>query len=266
MRLAFAIGAAVLFATHAAEASDSVAMTTRAAVHDARVTREAVTWRSIYIDNEVDTGDPDHRRAIRLDLARPVHAELDAPESPGVAAIVEDESIVGFILDSDRLPGWRGAFAVTLHAPRRTVDASGDFLAPPLAKGEVPQRIVVTGDDDLRFEPGDPTLERHVGYWAKASSRESDRRALDEQIGARARLPLDDLPIYVSGADGAALIHGHFTTGPERARPGVIAATLLFVFVAGLLLVAHKRLTGRARIEQAEAILREEYGDAWKSD
>jgi hypothetical protein len=265
MRLAIATAGAILFvavATHAAHAADTVTMTTRAAVHDARVTRDGITWRSIYVDNAAIA---DKRQAIRLELARPIDATLDVAGSPGVTPIVSDESIVAFVIDADRLPYWNDAVAVTLHAPRSDAGKHEEVLEAPLAHGDVPQRIVVSGDDDLRFEPDEPTLERHVGYWAPASSRESERRACDEAIGSRAPLPLDDLPIYVAGVDGAATIRGHFTTGPERARPGVIAATLLFVLVAALLAIAHRVLSGRARIEQAEAILREEFGGEWRT-
>jgi hypothetical protein len=258
MRFAAAIVALMLLAAPSARADATAPMTTRAASHEARVSHDEITWRSLYVGNAYYPGSG---MTLLLDLAEPIVASLDAAGSPGVTPIVDGGAIVGFAIDADHVPSWSDGVALVLHAPR--TGASEALLAPPLARGDVTSRIVVSGDDDLRFEPTAPQLERHVGYWAAASSREGERRACDEAIGERARLRLDEIPIYVTGAEASHGIRGHFTTSSERARPGIFFAAVLFVLVASGLGLAHLRLSGRARIEQAEAVLREEYGDSW---
>jgi hypothetical protein len=257
MRLALGIVLAVALTATTARASEPAVMTLREQAHEARVSRSEIVWQSLYFG---DGSVVERGQALRLDLAHPIVATLDPNESPGVTAVTRNGAIVALTVDPAHAPHWGDGIAVTLHASR----APGEILDAPLARGQATARIVVLGDDELRFEPTEPRIERHVGYWADARSQEPERRTCDEVVGARAPLRLDEIPIYVTEIDATTGIRGHFTTRKDRARPGVFAAACLFVLIVLGLGVTHLRLAGRARIEQAEAILREEYGESWR--
>jgi hypothetical protein len=55
------------------------------------------------------------------------------------------------------------------------------------------------------------------------------------------------------------VLRGHLSTAADRARSGAIGVTMISVLVIAVLAWGYRRLSGRARVEQAEAILREEF-------
>jgi hypothetical protein len=259
---AVAIAVALLW-TGAARADEGASVSPQVASHAARIEGERVTWESSFIDNgPVDPA----ARWERIDLARPIAGELDAVRSPGVAAIVDGKgAILGFAVDARRVPNWHDAVTVTVRAPLTRAGGGGGggdvVLAPPLARGDSVQRIVVSGEGDLRFEP-DPGLGvvHHVGSWSAPSVSEDARRETDARLeGGHAALDL--APIYVLGSSPAFEqgLRGRALTATERARPGLILAVLVFVLLAGASAAAYRWLGHDARIEQAEAVLKQEF-------
>jgi hypothetical protein len=225
----------------------------RAASHDARVDSGGVTWHSVYVGSHGTVG---HGYPLRIELAHPVAATLDAERSPGVRAEQIGGAITAFVLDGERDGASRDAITVTLHAAR-VHDGDAELLAPPLVHGDAVQRVTVAGDGELRFVPEGAPLEHHVGYWVTAGIGDADRAACDATVGSRPAI--DDAPLYIGHADAVTTVRGHATTGADRARAGILGVTLVSVLVLASLAWGYRRLTGRARVEQAEAILREEF-------
>jgi hypothetical protein len=257
----FAVAAAVAFAlswSAASRADEGVAVSPRVASHLARIEGDRVTWESSFIDNgPVDPA----ARWERIDLARPIAGELDAAQSPGVAAIVDAKgAIEAFVVDARRLPNWHDAVGIAIRAPLAHVD--GDVvLSPPLARGDAVQRLVVSGEGDLRFEPAPGAgVVHNVGSWSTPGVSENARHDTNAWLGG-GNTPLDLSPIYVQ-ASSPALDHGlrgRALTATERAQPGLILAVLVFVLLAGASAATYRWLGRDARIEQAEAVLREEF-------
>jgi hypothetical protein len=252
----------VLSAERPARAEATAAATPRAASHVARIEGGSVTWESSFVGNE--SPDPPARWE-RIELARPISAELDAPRCPGVAAVVDAKGeILSFVIDTERLPDWRGDVRVALRAPLAHVGSNDDtkvVLVPPFARGAGVQRVEVSGEGELRFEPeASSGFVHEVGSWATPGVSEAARHDADALLGGR-DTPLDESPIYVDAAS-AALEHGlrgRALTATQRAQPGLILAISVFALLAAACAAAYRWLARDARLEQAEATLREEY-------
>jgi hypothetical protein len=228
-------------------------ITVGAASHEARVAGAEVTWHTVYAGNgRVANGEG----PLRVDLVHPIVATLDVDCSPGITELRAGDAVTGFLVDPAHVHAWPLSFAVTLHAPR-VHDGGAELLAPPLARGDAIQRITVAGDDDLRFAPDGPALEHHVGYWIAHGLDEREKSACDDRLPGR--VTVGDSPIYVGRGDGPVVLRGHLSTAADRARTGAIGVTMISVLVIAVLAWGYRRLTGRARVEQAEAILREEF-------
>jgi hypothetical protein len=226
---------------------------TSAASHDAQVSGDGVTWRSVYVGAHGALAPGEH---LRIDLAHPITATLDVERSPGVTAERDGRAITALVVEGDRVASWHDAITVTLHEARAH-DGEAELLAPPLARGDAVQRVTVGGDGDLRFAPDGAPFEHHVGYWVTAGVSEADKTACDSALDSHPAI--DDTPFYVAHADALPVVRGHTSTGADRARAGVLGVTLVSVIVVASLAWGYRRLTGRARVEQAEAILREEF-------
>ncbi len=230
----------------------------RFALHAARLSGDSVVWTSTLLDNTGDTGGK--RATRRVALARPIDAELVAP-SPGVSAIRDGRGeIVGYAIDGDQLPGWPARLQVTLRAK---LAREGDdlVLEPPLVRGEVVQRIDVTAGRDARFEPAPELgLERHVGSWSAEGIGERARQSAGAQLAADGEAR-GDVTLYVrsDAPELARGLRGRALTAEERARPGLLLAVTTFAILVAALLLVRRWLSGIARIERAEAFLREEY-------
>ncbi len=236
------------------------------ASHAARIEGDQVTWQTSYVRN---TSSAQNARRERLDLERPVPGTLDQERSAGVEPILNHEGeIVAFAIDPQRAPSWQEAITVTIQAPL-VRDGAAIVLSPPLAHGGMVQRVDITGDGDLRFEPAaSDGIVRHVGAWSAPGITETARRDANDDLGAGSpvssgrSLALDDSPVYLV-ASSPALEHGlrgRAQTATERARPGLFLAAVLFIALALGCAEAYRRLGQDAQIEQAEAALREEFG------
>lgn len=260
-RMSFAVSATVALSlgwSGAARAADALTVSPRVAAHVGRIEGDRVTWESVFLDDGPGAADASGER---IDLARPFPGELDTSRSPGVAAITDARgAIVGFAVEPRRRPYGSGSTVVVVRAPLVRV---GDevVLAPPLARGESVQRLAVSGEGELRFEPAPSTgLVHDVGSWSDPGIAEGSRRAADAALGGR-DLPLDEAPIYLRASSSvlAGGLRGHALTATERSRPGRILAVLVFALLAAGCAAAYRRLGRDARIEQAEAVLREEF-------
>ena len=264
--LAFVLACAVatLFLGGVAHATESSEVTPGAASHTGRIASGHVTWESSYVASVGDDAPSfTPHRTHRIELARPIVAELDAARSPGVSVVrasSEGHPIVAIEVDEERLYSWRAS--VTFVLEQSLAREGGDvILAPPLCRGPTVQRVDVSGEGDLRFEPA-PSLGliHDVGWWASPVVTERARRDADALLGGRAA-SLDEQPFYLE-ADSGELSHGlrgRVLTAAERARPGVLLAVVVSALLVLGCAAAYKRLAGDARVEQAEAALREEF-------
>jgi hypothetical protein len=252
------IAVAVAVSSASASWADETAVASpRVASHTGRIERDNVAWHSSFVGNVGD--DPSSSR-IRIDLARPLHGQLDAARSPGVGAIVDRQGgIVAFAIDPQRVPGWASVVTVTV---RTSLPREGDtvVLAPPIAAGDSVQRVELSGEGDLRFEPAPQDgFVRELGSWSAAGISESDRRAANAELGLGRRF--GESPIYLK-ASAPVLergIRGRALTAQERARPGLILAVLAFVVLIAACAAGYRALGRDAQIEEAEALLREEF-------
>jgi hypothetical protein len=264
--LAFVAACAVatFFSAGAAHAADGSEVTTSAASHTGRIAGGRVTWESSYVANAGDDAPPSApHRTHRIDLLSPVVAELDAARSPGVSVVRapgDGHPVVAIEVDEERVPSWRANVTVVLEEPL-THDGADVVLAPPLCRGPAVQRLDVSGEGDLRFEPASSLgLVHDVGWWTSPAVTERARHDADGLLGERAA-SLDEQPFYLEADSGdlSRGLRGRLPTAAERARPGVLLAVVVSAFLILGCGAAYKRLAGDARVEQAEAALREEF-------
>jgi len=231
-----------------------------AAEHAGRIEGDHVTWQSSFFDSlSLDLA----ARWQRFDLAHPVAGELDPSRSPGVTAVHDaGGAIVAFLVDTERAPDWRNQLDVTLRAPAPSDAKTHEvILTPPLARADAIQRLDISGEGELRFEPATSDgLVHDIGSWSTPGISEETRRETNEHL-ARHDTPLDDSPIYVKASAPAAAegLRGRALTARERARPGLFLAVLLFLALGAACAAAYRWLGRDAGIEQAEAVLREEF-------
>ena len=169
-------------------------------------------------------------------------------------------AVVALAIDTRRVPDWREEVTVTLVAPVAH-DGADVVLVPPLARGGSIQRIEVSGGGELRFEPESALgLVHEVGAWSTPGISERVRHEADALLGGR-DAPLDESPIYVEATSSTLErgLRGRALTATERARPGLILAIVVFVLLAAACAAAYRWLARDARIEEAEATLREEF-------
>jgi hypothetical protein len=241
-----------------ASAAETGSAWPRAVAHVGRIEGDHVLWNSSFVGN--DTTDSSSG-VVRIELARPVVADLDAEHSPGVSTVHDPTgAIVAFAVDTRQIDGWREGVQVSLRAPLKT-EGVDVVLVPPLARGGAIQRIEVSGAGETRLEP-DPSLGlvHDVGSWTTPGISEWARRESDALLGRR-NAPLDEAPIYVEAASPSLDrgLRGRALTQEERARPGKLIAIGIFILLAAACAGAYRWLAGDARIEEAEATLREEY-------
>ena len=268
-------GVAVLLATRWAsaasasatgeDANDAMLVTTRAASHEGTVSEKRIAWHTTLLDNRV-AGEAG-RGPLVVKLARPLAkgAALVSSNPPGArAAYGDDGAIVAFVIDAAALERsaapWPTKIVLDTTQP---IDPSDAVLVPPMALGETPQVITVSGDDGSRFDP-DPALNlvRHIGFLAADDVDPEARRTCADLTGARG-LPLDAEPIYVRGTSFIVpRIHGRITTSDARNRGGLIAAALAFLVCGVGLALLYRRLTSSAQVERADVELRAEFEDA----
>jgi hypothetical protein len=231
-----------------------------AAEHAGRIEGDHVVWQSSYFDSlSIDVA----ARWQRFDLARPVAGEIDAARSPGVTAVRDaGGAIVAFLVDADRAPDWRNQLDVVLRAPAPSdAKTRAITLAPPLPRTDAIQRLDVSGEGELRFEPATSDgLVHDIGSWSTPGISEDARHEVNEHL-ARHDTPRDDSPIYVKASAPVVAegLRGRALTASERARPGLLLAIFLFLALGGACGAAYRALGRDARIEQAEAVLREEF-------
>ncbi len=248
-------------APRAASAEERGSAWPSAAAHLGRIEGDHVTWQTSFVRNTSAETSESPPAWERIDLARPVLAELDTARSPGIAAVADGKgAIVAFVVDTRRLSSWREDVTVVVRAPL-VREGEEVVLTPPHARGGAGQRIEVSGEGELRFEPEASLGFIHeVGSWATPGISEAGRRESDALLGGR-DTPLDESPIYVESTYSALErgLRGRALTATERARPGLILAVIVFVVLAAAAAAAYRRLSRDARIEQAEATLREEF-------
>jgi hypothetical protein len=261
-RLAFAAFVALTVLTGGvARADEDGFISPRAAAHVGRIEGGRVAWQSSYIGNVSGAPADAPPRWERLQLQRPVAGVLDAARSPGVAADLQpDGTIRAFEVDTRALPRWRDEVTVVVTATL-VVEGGEVVLSPPLALGTGVQRIEISGEEERRFEPESTDGFVHdVGSWSTQGISEQARHETDALLGGR-DAPLDEMPLYVEATSPALVrgLRGRAPTAAERARPGMILAIAVFFLLAVGCLVAYRWLAGDARVEQAEATIREEF-------
>jgi len=247
-----------VFSASAAGTEESSVAWPHAASHAGRIEGDRVLWQSTFCDN---AGNDPNATRLQIDLARPLEGVLDGAGSPGVSAVVDGRgAILAFAIDPHRLPGWADAVTVTLRAPLAR-DGDAVVLTPPIAAGDAVQRVELSGDGDLRFEPAPSDgFVRNAGSWSAPGISASDRRATNAELGL-GRAALDESPIYLKATTPALDrgIRGRALTAQERARTGLILAAVAFVLLIAACAAGYRRLEQDARIEQAEVALREEF-------
>jgi hypothetical protein len=251
----FALAVALL-GGRVARADEVADVRPRAAAHAAFVAGDTVTWTTTYNDCvSSDASAP----AQRVLLSTPLRATLDADRSQGVTPALDAQGrIVALVFDGRGL-----RWPLEVHATlRATVERSGDeiVLHPPLARSLVAERVEVAGEGDVRFEPSPSMgLVHNVGSWSTPGLSERTRHTADDVVGGH-DAPLDEPPLYIGPSSELAQgLRGRTLTGAERARPGMLVALTVFLFLVIAITASYRWLGGRARIEQAEAVLREEY-------
>jgi hypothetical protein len=170
--------------------------------------------------------------------------ELAVEQLEGGVLVTREGRIVGVA----QAPGHLGAIRL------RTREARGDEAArlePPLVVG--PQRVVVTAADRglLAFTPAASTaMETYVGYHATPTMGEPQRRFLDAACGESDHA----VRIYVDASSYDDL-GGAVARGADRGQALVWLAAFVLVLSVGLGLVGYRRLSHRAKVEYADAML-----------
>jgi len=220
----------------------------RAADHAGIWEEDAIRWRS-----QFELRPAVKEQFDRVALVRPLGPEVEILEvAPDSVAPVRDGNgrMVGIKLPDQRTAPWN----VTLVVRQPVGDAGR--VAPPMIGPRAPQRVMLR---DAKFTPANGSaLSEHPGFVAtKAVGR--DRR---QRIEASFDEPADnaDRPVYFRPTDlqGAAL-PGQVEAVAVHKRRMVWVLGAALALVAGIGAAAYRWLAGRAKEEEAEAIL-EEHG------
>ncbi len=135
-------------------------------------------------------------------------------------------------------------------------------LEPPVVRSQVPQLIVLTGSEGLGFLP-DPQLGlvQRLGFSAPVDLRKRDRRNLLRALGeGQARPSGASAWVRSSAVQAAGGVFGDLTASAERRHAAGV--WLGFGLVAGvaLLVIVLKGLDQPAGVEEADRVLRKEFG------
>lgn len=191
-------------------------------------------------------------RTLRFAAPLPEGETLDPTD--GVEPIIEGGRLVGVRIDRRAL--FDRSVLATLRQPVDKSATAGIAIGAPIAAGTAAQ--IVDGDlgGGTRLEvSGVRGIERHVGYTGPVEIGHSAREEARRLTGYTPRVT--GAPLYVRGEDVRS--HGTLTadvvSASARKSRGGLAVGVGFVFVVGALIVAMKKLQGRASVERADAVL-----------
>lgn len=191
-------------------------------------------------------------RTIRFAAPLPEGETIDRAE--GIEPIREGRRLVGIRVDARALRD-RSVLA-TLRQPVAKTETTDILLGAPIATGTAAQ--IVDGDlgGGTRLEvTGARGIERHVGYTAPSELGHGAREEARRLTGYTPRVT--GAPLYVRGEDvrNQGTLRASVASGAERKSRGSFAVGLGFIAVVGALIVAMKKLHGRASVERADAVL-----------
>lgn len=173
--------------------------------------------------------------------------DMEVERIDGGALVTSDGRVIGLA------PSAGHAGPTTLVVRQTTTDDAQ--LRPPLVRG--PQRLSVSASDHglLAFTPeAGSSIESYVGYHASAGFDERQRETLDTVCGASDRA----IRIYVDAASRDA-VRGRLVRGSDRGETLLWLAAAVLVLSLILGVVAYRRLTGRAQVEYADAMLEKRF-------
>jgi hypothetical protein len=197
--------------------------------HEGRIEGSTIHWRSSFFADESFVGA----------LPRGAFESIE-----GGVVREEDREIVG--IGVTRM----GANPVVLST-RQVISGDTVTLRPPLVSS--PQRIVLVSNRgaSIAFAPelGGP-ITRHVGYHASRGIDDYTRAELDRWCPERER----GVPIYVRDIDPEQL-RGEIVRSEERGDSLLRVGWLVLALGAVGAFFGYRRLTARAQIEHADALI-----------
>jgi hypothetical protein len=232
-----------------------------AAAHEGRLSDGGIQWDSTFQISHVGAYDGPTTR-LPLAMPLPEGVEVLKQRSTTMAPVLDETGrVVAFDIErADLLAAER----VELCVRQALEGRRGIRLAAPLAAGEAIQVVAVEGSGGAQFEPDPSTgLLQHIGYSSGGDLPFAQRRRADRLLGpvheswGKGRVYLRSDPQLV--ASGGLI--GDLVSTPDRTRPALVVVGVTLPLLILALLVLHARLDRPARVERAEAVLREEMGE-----
>lgn len=193
------------------------------------------------------------QRTVRF--AVPLAADAQLEKIWGVTPIVENDVVVGVVLDRAGLTESR-VIAATVHQRLPRDHVRDVHLAAPVAGSSALQIIDADLGGGTRFEL-DPSrvLERRVGFMAPPGASPAAREEARRLTGYSEHL--SGAAIYVRGDDVKALggVVATLESPRARARGGEIGVAVAFGLLLVGLVAAVRKLRHAAGVERADAIL-----------
>ena len=229
-----------------------------AAAHRGQLTGQTIRWSSRF-RQVVPSG---KSAQFRLPLA--VVAEEPLTVVHMSAGMFAERDAAG------RLTGFRVARRTLVRSQILEVEleqrlplASGRVqLDPPVVRSQAPQLIVLAGSEGLGFLPDrDLGLVQRLGFSAPVDLRHKERRRLLRSLGESLQKPSGAaLWVRSSGVELAGGVVGDLTASSQRRqRAGIWLGFGLLLGVA-LLTIVLKGLERPAAVEEAEQVLKTEFG------
>ena len=216
------------------------AATLQTASHHGVWTGISMEWRSEILLSGADT----------ITLALPLPPEVTLLEdSDGSPIRDEHGQIIGFDLPLRKS-------SLLLRQPLSGTDALVT-LRPPLVESDRAQRVTLEGID---FHPDDALgMESRVRCATHPEFSVDERQQIDEQISGRSAR-IQEQPIYLIADDrlSAGLV-GSIRDERRISMGFAAAAGGVFLGLLSLLAVAYRGLERRARVEQMDAYLKQEF-------
>jgi hypothetical protein len=215
---------------------------------------DQVVWKARWVLDVYDASAIASGRTLVIHFAAPLPEGETMDHADGIEPITTDKRLVGVRVDARGLSD-RSVLA-TLRQPVAKSDMTGIPLGAPIATGTAAQ--IVDGDlgGGARLEvTGARGIERHVGYTAPAEIGHAAREEARRLTGYAPRVT--GAPLYVRGEDvrNQGTLSADVATSAERKSHGRVAVGLGFAMAVGALIVAMKKLSRRASVERADAVL-----------